>query len=117
MHRKLPLATEDLGSSHSERRSASTLASGGAAMVDGRSNHTDLGYMAQTALALSRAVMEDAVALLNSRTLDLGSLDDETGRPPPQPSCPVSLGFFPHQLFYSLPLHTSSSIQKVTKFI
>lgn len=48
-------------------------------------------------------MMEDGVAFLNSRTLDLGSLDGETGQPPPPPAKgpPISLGFFPHPCFYS----------------
>lgn len=93
MHRKLPLATEneqvgipDLGNSHPEWPSATTPDSVGPAILDGRGNQTDWGYVAQTALARSRAMMKDDVALLNSRTLALGSLDDETGQPPPSPA-------------------------------
>lgn len=58
------------------------------------------------------------VAFLDARTLDPGSMDYEMGQPLPSPA--VILPFVSshtNSFYYPLPLHTSSNIQKVTKFI
>lgn len=80
------MAILGLGNSHPELPSAATRVSVGAAISDDGSDPADLGYVAQTALAWSGAIMDDEVALLNSETLDLGSTDYETGQPPPSPA-------------------------------